>query len=79
MKPSNAKSFYCFSLWEKAALRFQSTLKSLLHAKTVSELSIGHYTLLHASTEWLCMEPCRLTESISECGLVYHTQVSSIR
>jgi len=55
----NAKSLYCFSQWEKAALHFQCILKSLLHAKTltelrtlsVSDLNIGRYMLLHASTE----------------------------
>ena len=48
------KSFYCFSLWNKATLRFQCILKSNLHAKTVTELGISHYTLLRACTEQLC-------------------------
>jgi len=29
----NAKSFYCFSLWEKAAVCFQFILKHILHEK----------------------------------------------
>jgi len=32
----NAKSFYCFLLWEKAGLRFQRILKSILHEKTTN-------------------------------------------
>ena len=75
----NAKSFYCFSPWKKAALRFQCILKSNLHAKTVTKLGISHYTPLRACTEQLCKWPCRLTENISECRLVDRTQVFSIR
>jgi len=75
----NAKSFYCFSLWEKAALRFQCILKSILHEKTVNELVISHYTLLRACTKQLCIWVCRLTENISKCRLFHHTQVFSIR
>ena len=67
----NAKSFYCISPRKKAALRFQCILKSFLQAKTVSELSVGRYTPLHASAERLCMWSCSLTESINECGLIY--------
>ena len=39
----NAKSFYCFSLWEKV---LQCILKSFLHAKTVSDPWI-EYRLLY--------------------------------
>ena len=45
-----SKSFFYFSPCEKAALRFQCILKSILHVKTVSELHTGHYTLLCACT-----------------------------
>ena len=41
-------SFYCFSLWEKAALHFWCILKIILHRKTANKLLISHYTLLRA-------------------------------
>ena len=71
----NSKSFYCFSPWEKAALHFQCILKSLFHAKTVSEFSIG---TLYATT-CLYLYVTSLTKNIRECRLVYHDQVISIR
>ena len=77
----NAKSFYCFSLWEKASLHFQCILKSILHETTLNELLVSHHTLLYAYTKQLCIWPCNppVTENISECKLCYRTQVLSIR
>ena len=46
----NAKLFR-FSPWEKAALWFQCILKSILHEKTLNELLVSCYTLLHACTK----------------------------
>jgi len=51
----NAKSFYCFSQWEKAGLRFQCILKSILHEKPTNELLISLYSLLRVSTKQLYM------------------------
>ena len=78
----NAKSFCYFSPWEKAGLHFQCILKSTLHDKTMNELLIqckSLYTLLHACTKQLCTWPCNLTENISECILLYPTQVFNVR
>jgi len=74
-----AKSFYCFSPWEKAGLCFQCILKSILHEKTTNELLISLYTLLCACNKHLCMWPCNLTENFSECRLFYTTEVFSVR
>ena len=62
----NAKSFYCFSPWEKAGLCFQCILKSIFHEKTTNKLLISLYTLLRACTKHLCMWPCSLTENFSD-------------
>jgi len=43
----NAKSFYCFNLWEKAALHFQCILKNLLYEKITSKLHIGPIPILY--------------------------------
>jgi len=75
----NAKSFYCFSLWEKAGLRFQRILKSILHEKTMNELLVSLYTLLNACTKQLCKWPWSLTENVSECWVFYPAQVFSVR
>jgi len=75
----NAKSFYCFSSWEKAGLRFQRILKSILHEKTTNELLVSLYTLLNACTKQLCTWPCSLTENVSECWVFYPAQVFSVR
>jgi len=45
----------------------------------MNELLISLYTQLCACTKQLCMWPCSLTESISECRLFYPTQVFSVR
>ena len=75
----NAKSFYCYSPWEKAGLCFQCILKSILHEKTTNKLLIGLYTLLRTCTKQLCRWPCSLTENVSGCRLFYPAQVFSVR
>ena len=75
----NAKSFYYFLLREKAGLRFQCILKSILHEKTMNELLVSLYTLLRACTKQLCRWQCSLTENVSECRLFYPAQVFSVR
>ena len=50
--------------------------------KTMNELLIqckSLYTLPHACTKQLCTWPCSLTENISECRLLYPTQVFNVR
>ena len=75
----NAKSFYCFSSWEKDGLRFQCTLKNIYHEQTTNKLFIILCALQRACTKQLCTCRCSLTENISECRLFYHTQVFSVR
>ena len=75
----NAKSFYCFSPWEKAGLRFQCTLKNTCHNKTTNKLFLSLSTLQRTCTKQLFTWPRRLTENISKCRLFYPTQVFGVR
>ena len=49
----NAKSFYCFSSWQKAGLHFQCTLKNIYHEQTTNELFIILCALQRACTKQL--------------------------
>jgi len=51
--------------WEKAGLRFQCILKSILHEETTNELLVSLYTLLRACTKQLCRWPCSLIPRMS--------------
>jgi len=49
------------------------------NAKLLACKRIPYRPLYTTMCLYLCMWPCSLTENISECRLVYHTQVISIR
>ena len=55
--------------------RLLCTFNTFWRISSMQRPWVNCYTLLHASTEWLCMLQCSLTENICECRLVYHTQV----
>jgi len=64
----NAKSFCCFSLWERLGYAFNTSWR-VSSMKRLRTNCLCLYTLLHACTKRLCTWSCSLTENVSECRL----------